>query len=131
MEIKHLQMEGGEISPSKKVIEWSISGSKLKIADHYSHGLGVVGTDEIPRRSELVVLPNHAHLRFCRDPESDGGGKGSDSVLRRPGHFNIFGVIFPKFSNQWPIYLTIYRGKLGGSWIGRWPLSCLTRTSFD
>nr|XP_010906939.1 actin-histidine N-methyltransferase isoform X1 [Elaeis guineensis] len=69
--VRWVRREGGLVHP------------KLKIADHPSHGLGVVATEEIPQGSELVVLPSHLPLRFRRDPESDGGGEGADSVLNQ------------------------------------------------
>ncbi|XP_038977085.1 actin-histidine N-methyltransferase-like [Phoenix dactylifera] len=67
--VRWVRREGGLLHP------------KLKIADHPYHGLGVVATDDIPQRSELVVLPSHLPLRLRRDPEPDGGGEGPDSVL--------------------------------------------------
>ncbi|KAL6187532.1 hypothetical protein ACLB2K_038930 [Fragaria x ananassa] len=65
--IKWVRREGGFVHEA------------VKIAQDASFGLGLVATDEIPKGSELVVLPEHVPLRFG-SLESDGGD-GADAVL--------------------------------------------------
>lgn len=52
----------------------------VKIAQDSSFGLGLVAIEEIPKGSELIVLPEHVPLRFG-SLESEGGDGGLDSVL--------------------------------------------------
>ncbi|KAL6189897.1 hypothetical protein ACLB2K_036298 [Fragaria x ananassa] len=65
--IKWVRREGGFVHEA------------VKIAQDASFGLGLVATDEIPKGSELVVLPEHVPLRFG-SLESDGGDV-ADAVL--------------------------------------------------
>ena len=44
----------------------------VKIAQDSSFGLGLVASEEIPKGSELIVLPEHVPLRFG-SLESEGG----------------------------------------------------------
>lgn len=52
----------------------------VKIAQDSSFGLGLVAIEEIPKGSELIVLPEHVPLRFG-SLESEGGDGGLDSVF--------------------------------------------------
>ncbi|PQM42954.1 protein PLASTID TRANSCRIPTIONALLY ACTIVE 14-like [Prunus yedoensis var. nudiflora] len=52
----------------------------VKIAQDSSFGLGLVVSEEIPKGSELIVLPEHVPLRFG-SLESEGGDGELDSVL--------------------------------------------------
>ena len=66
----------------------------VKIAQDDSRGLGLVASEEIPRGTDLIVLPEHVPLRF-RSLESDHED-GLDSVLvnlarRIPGIDSSFG----------------------------------------
>ncbi|KAM2658404.1 hypothetical protein EV2_021116 [Malus domestica] len=65
--IKWVRREGGFVHEA------------VKIAQDSSFGLGLVASEEIPKGSELIVLPEHVPLRFG-SIESDGGD-GVDSVL--------------------------------------------------
>lgn len=65
--IKWVRREGGFVHEA------------VKIAQDTSFGLGLVATDEIPKGSELVVLPEHVPLRFV--PLESDSGDGADAVL--------------------------------------------------
>ncbi|XP_073010064.1 uncharacterized protein [Typha latifolia] len=65
--MRWVKREGGFVHPG------------LKIADHTSHGLGVVAADAITTGSDLIVLPNHLPLRF--HPSTGNGNDGAHSAL--------------------------------------------------
>ncbi|KAB2624164.1 histone-lysine N-methyltransferase setd3 [Pyrus ussuriensis x Pyrus communis] len=65
--IKWVRREGGFVHEA------------VKIAQDSSFGLGLVASEEIPKGSELIVLPEHVPLRF--DSIESDGGDGVDSVL--------------------------------------------------
>ncbi|XP_057750307.1 uncharacterized protein LOC130968847 [Arachis stenosperma] len=50
--IKWVTREGGFVHPA------------IKIAVHPSHGLGLLANQQIPKGSDLIVLPDHIPLRF-------------------------------------------------------------------
>ncbi|ONI31823.1 hypothetical protein PRUPE_1G332800 [Prunus persica] len=66
--IKWVRREGGFVHEA------------VKIAQDSSFGLGLVASEEIPKGSELIVLPEHVPLRFG-SLESEGGDGGLDSVI--------------------------------------------------
>lgn len=70
----------------------------VKIAQDSSFGLGLVASEEIPKGSELIVLPEHVPLRFG-SLESEGGDGGLDSVL-----VNLARHVPGKFSLAFPFY---------------------------
>ena len=45
----------------------------VKITQDTTYGLGLVASGEIPKGSDLIVLPNHVPLKFQSDKE-DGAG---------------------------------------------------------
>ncbi|XP_020269603.1 fructose-bisphosphate aldolase-lysine N-methyltransferase, chloroplastic isoform X2 [Asparagus officinalis] len=55
--MRWVRREGGFVHPS------------LKIADHTSHGLGLLSTEPIADGSDLIALPDHLPLRF--DPQDE------------------------------------------------------------
>ncbi|KAL4574343.1 hypothetical protein LXL04_021172 [Taraxacum kok-saghyz] len=57
--IKWVRREGGFVHPS------------VRIAESGPYGLGLVASEEIPKGSELIALPEHIPLRF---PVNDSGG---------------------------------------------------------
>ncbi|KAM5566882.1 hypothetical protein ABKV19_015146 [Rosa sericea] len=65
--IKWVRREGGFVHEA------------VKIAQDTSFGLGLVASEEIPKGSELVVLPEHVPLRS--GPLESDGGDGADAVL--------------------------------------------------
>ncbi|PON81793.1 Rubisco LSMT methyltransferase [Trema orientale] len=65
--VKWVQRQGGFVHQA------------LKIAQDSSHGLGLLASEEIPKGSELISLPEHIPLRFGSF-ESDGGDE-INSVL--------------------------------------------------
>ncbi|KAK9935433.1 hypothetical protein M0R45_022536 [Rubus argutus] len=65
--IKWVRREGGFVHEA------------VKMAQDANFGLGLVASEEIPKGSELVVLPQHIPLRFVSLESEDGDGL--DSVL--------------------------------------------------
>ncbi|KAF8407594.1 hypothetical protein HHK36_006728 [Tetracentron sinense] len=65
--IRWVRMEGGFVHQA------------LKIADGSSYGFGVVASEDIPKGSDLIALPDHLPLRF--DSLDSDSGFGSESVL--------------------------------------------------
>ena len=52
---------------------------RLKIAQDCNHGLGLLASEEIPKGSDLIALPEHVPLRF--EPLESDGGQRLHSVL--------------------------------------------------
>lgn len=51
----------------------------VKIAQDATNGLGLLASEEIPKGSDLIALPDHIPLRFT--PLESDGGDGLHSVL--------------------------------------------------
>lgn len=79
--IKWVKREGGFVHPS------------VKIAISEPYGLGVVASDDIPKGSDLIALPEHLPLQF--------GPVGADSPMAKlaqqvPGIFFFHFIYFLK-----------------------------------
>lgn len=86
--IKWVRSKGGFVHP------------QLKIADHSSHGLGLVSDGVIPSGSELVSLPDHLTLRLRWSDDAQDWSDRPNSPLfqlvhRVPGSYaNHFSYTF-------------------------------------
>lgn len=69
--IRWVKREGGFVHPN------------LKIADHASHGLGLLSTEPIANGSDLIALPDHLPLRF--DPHDEPESALGRLAARVPG----------------------------------------------
>ncbi|KAM1977273.1 hypothetical protein ACFX1R_015133 [Malus domestica] len=70
--IKWIRREGGFVHEA------------VKMAQDISFGLGLMAFEEIPKGSELIVLPEHVPLRFGLIESNDGDGVNSilDNLAR-------------------------------------------------
>lgn len=67
--IKWVRREGGFVHPS------------VRIAESSPYGLGLIASEEIPKGSDLIALPEHIPLRFPV-PESDGGDDSYSNLVK-------------------------------------------------
>lgn len=98
--VKWVRREGGFVHPS------------VRIAESGPYGLGLVASEEIPKGSELIALPEHIPLRFPL-VESDNGDESCSNLVNLARH-----VPEELWAMRLGLKLLQERAKTGSFW---WP----------
>ncbi|XP_024991872.1 fructose-bisphosphate aldolase-lysine N-methyltransferase, chloroplastic [Cynara cardunculus var. scolymus] len=98
--VKWVRREGGFVHPS------------VRIAESGPYGLGLVASEEIPKGSELIALPEHIPLRFPL-VDSDGGDESYSNLVNLARH-----VPEELWAMKLGLKLLQERAKTGSFW---WP----------